>query len=122
MKIVQGNQGGLIFRANESNGTYYYFHISSTDQYALDIYNTDIYQRTLLSGVSPAILTGKTNMISVVAIGSAFTLFINKQALPTVQDNQFDPGTYSQGAIGVVAQTTGNFTDVSFSNLIVWQK
>lgn len=125
MKIMQGNQGGIVFRANEGNGTYYYFHISSTGLFALDVYNSDIYQRTLQNGFSSAILTGsgQTNVIGIVAIGSSFTFLVNKQALITnAQDTQFDPGTYSQGEIGVVAQTTGNFTNVSFSNLVVWQR
>lgn len=39
MQFIQGNVGGMIFRANDTNGNYYYFHINSNGTYGLDIYS-----------------------------------------------------------------------------------
>lgn len=59
---------------------------------------------------------GDSNILTVVARGSELYLFVNKQLVTEVSDN-----TYTFGQIGVFALDQGNITEVSFSNVQVWQ-
>ena len=121
MTIITGDQGGILFRGNETNGTFYYFYINVDGSYGLDIFNQDSYQTTLKDGISTAILTGhqQTNVLTVEATGFTFKLFVNKAPLAIVTDTQ---SNFSHGAIGVVAQSKGNPTDVAFTNAQAWQQ
>ena len=119
MIIVKGDQGGIAFRANTNKGTFYYFHISTSGSYALETYSN--YNPTkpqpLIQGKDPAIKTGlnQTNLIAVVANGNSLVLYVNKQQIASVND-----GTYSNGQIGVIAESTQNPTEVVFTNAEVW--
>jgi eukaryotic-like serine/threonine-protein kinase len=112
MQFIQGNVGGIIFRANSTDGTFYYFHISRNGTYGLDIYSGDLPIRTLSQGPFPAILTGpgQTNILGVRANGSRIDLFVNDQFIATVYDS-----TYASGQIGVVADAINEPTEVAFS-------
>ncbi len=119
MTILKGDRGGIAFRANKANGAFYYFHISVSGSFALDIYNNNFYMHTIATGFSPAINTGlnQANLITVVAVDNMLNLYINMQKVASVSDT-----TYNSGQIGVVAENTGDPTDVVFSNAKVWTK
>ncbi len=72
---------------------------------------------TIANGPSSAIKTGlnQTNVLAVVAKGSTIELFVNRQMIASVPDT-----TYIQGQIGIIAENTGNDTEVAFSNAKVW--
>lgn len=117
MKIIKGNQGGIAFRANATTGSFYYFHINTHGEYALEVYTSYNSTKLITKNTSSAIKTGlnQTNLITVAASGNIFTLFINMEQIISVSDN-----TFSQGQIGVVAENTGDNTAIVFSNLKVW--
>ncbi len=118
MTIVKGDQGGIAFRGDASKGTFYYFHISTSGTYALEIYtNYNPAPQPLIQGKNPAIKTGlnQTNLLAVLANGNSLVLYVNKQQIASVND-----GTYSQGQIGVIAESVQNPTDVVFTTAEVW--
>jgi len=119
MTIVKGDQGGIIFRANKDNGSFYYFHINVNRSFALDIYNNNFFMQAITSGSSYAINTGlnQANLITVVAIDNMLNLYVNMRKVASVSDT-----TYDSGQIGVVAENTGDPTEVAFSNTRVWTK
>jgi len=117
MSIAQGDQGGIAFRADSSNKSFYYFHINRNGTYALEIYNNNLSTRIISQGSSSAINTGlnQTNLIAVIAKGNNLAFYVNRQYVTSVTDS-----TYSQGQIGVVAENTGNPSAVVFSDAKVW--
>lgn len=118
LHIVDGDQGGILFRGNSNNGAFYYFHIDTNGNYGHDIYQNNIQSGTLISGSSPYITTGygKDNLLAVQATGNTFTLYVNKHLLKTVTDSS---NTFSQGQIGVVAASVTQVTDVVFTEVIL---
>jgi hypothetical protein len=118
MTILKGDRGGICFRANANNGSFYYFYISSTGTYNLQTYNNYILTGTLSDGSSTAIKTGlnQPNLIAVVANGTKPDLYVNMQHIAAVDDS-----TFIHGQVGVVAEDIKNPTDIVFSNAKVWK-
>ena len=118
MQIIQGTEGGIIFRANYTDGTFYYFHINRNDTYGLDIYSGNLPTKTLIQGSTSAILTdiGQTDRVGVVANGNKIDLYVNMQYITTVYDS-----TYTSGKIGVVADAIDAPTEVAFSDAKVYK-
>lgn len=120
MTITQGDEGGVIFRADPANSKFYLFRISQNGAYDLFLYvdNQGSHAKNLLSSSSTLIKTGQnqTNTITVVARGSNIYFFINSQYLDSVSNDMF-----SSGKIGVFGESNTNSTDVAFSNAQVWQ-
>lgn len=114
MTISQGNEGGMAFRINESQGAYYIFWLNVNGGYTLSLSKNNSLLQTLKSGINFTIQ--RTNVIAVTAIGNTITLYINGQNTDSVNDS-----TYSQGEIGVAALSEGRPTVVTFSNARVWQ-
>jgi hypothetical protein len=119
MTITYGDAGGIVFRVDETRGTYYLFRIGSDGSYGLDIYDNNNNVSTLRSGPSSTINTGldQSILVAVVANGSNIDLYMNDKKIDNVSD-----GTYSQGEIGVAAVSFGNPTPTVavFSNAKVW--
>lgn len=124
MTVLQGDGGGIVFRADAVNFKFYRFLINQSGSYALyrnkDNISGDATTLTagsLTVGSSPSIHTGlnQPNLIAVVANGSNITLYVNHRQIAQVSD-----GTYSQGQIGVFAEDEGQQTEVVFSNAKVW--
>lgn len=113
LDITQGDQGGILFRYDQTTNSFYYFHIDTSGKYGLDLYQNDILTRTLASGISSTIETspGSVNLLAVQANGSALTLFVNRFPVNNTINN-----VISQGQIGVMAFAIKNPTNVSFSN------
>ncbi len=117
MTIVRGDAGGIVFRVDDGKGSDYLFRIGIDGSYTLDIYNNNNLNSTLKRGTSTAINTGlnQSNLLAVVANGSNIDLYVNNQHVDSVSDS-----TFSQGEIGVAASSTGNPTEVVFTNAKVW--
>jgi hypothetical protein len=119
MTIVNGDQGGTEFRLDDQTGNYYFFWISSTGTYGLEIWKNDTLLSTLSSGSSAAIHSGlnQPNTVAVVAKGSTFKLYVNNQLIDTVTDKV---NSYGHGRITLDASSTSSDTEVHFSNIKVW--
>ncbi|HJT56646.1 MAG TPA: DnaJ C-terminal domain-containing protein [Ktedonobacteraceae bacterium] len=118
MVITQGDQGGVVFRANNASSIFYLFRISQNGAYDLYVYvdSQGSHASRLLSGSSGIILTGnQANTITVIADGSNLYFYINQQYIDGTTDTHF-----SSGQIGFFGESDTNPTDVAFSNLKVW--
>lgn len=118
LKIVAGDCGAIIFRANLAIYHYYYFRICQNGTYQLLLYtNNGLPTKTFASGFSPVINSGldQSNVIAVVANNNFIAVYVNHQFVSGVTD-----GSYSEGQIGVVADNDHNPTVVLFSNVKVW--
>ena len=119
MTIVSGDSGGIIFRANQTNSTFYYFRVGQDGSYDVRAYvDPQISDsKQLANGSSSAIRTGtnQANIIAVVARGSSFEFYVNRQLVTTANDS-----TFSQGQIGVVAYNQGGLATAVYSNARVW--
>ena len=114
--VDQGDQGGIIFRANNAKSQYYLFRVGTDGSYTLERYaNNQV--TTLSSGFSIAIATGtgQSNTLAVIANKSRISLFANATYIASVNDS-----TLTAGQIGVVALDFTLPTDVEFSNAQVW--
>ncbi len=118
--IFQGDEGGIIFRDDESLGRFYYFHIDTNGNYGLDSFNfADSAKGTPLKQGSSSTIhsgTGTPNLLTVVVNGNRIDLYINQQYVDSAIDS-----SYSGGEIGVAATDNGNPTDVAFSDVRVWK-
>ncbi|GAC1392727.1 MAG: hypothetical protein NVSMB38_17290 [Ktedonobacteraceae bacterium] len=122
MTIIQGQAGGIIFRADETNSLkFYLFRVGQDGSYVLLKYIDELgeHARTLARG-STSLFTrglGQPNLVAVIAYDNKFYFYINKQFCASAEDD-----TYSTGQIGVVAYT-GNQkqVEVVFSNAQVWK-
>ena len=122
MTILQGDFGGIFFRANGANSKYYYFRVGKDGAYDLTVSHDTIstHDQLLKSGVAPSIITtglNKPNLIAVLAKGSDLYLYVNQKFLAQVHDS-----TLQSGQIGVFG---GDFAsrsaDVAFTNAKVWK-
>jgi hypothetical protein len=121
MTIINGDYGGIIFRANSTNSHYYYFRIGKDGAYDLTVSTNNTFSgdRLLKSGNSPSIIkTGlnQPNLVAIVAKGGDLYLFVNQKFLDKASDN-----TYKSGQIGVFGgDFASNSADVAFSHAKVW--
>jgi flagellar basal body-associated protein FliL len=117
MKILRGDGGGLVFRAHDKSGDYYYFGIGQTGAYNLYRFSSKEDRQELQSGSSSSIKTGlnQVNLLSIVARGAQIAVFVNKQPIAEINDS-----TYQKGQIGLAADEDNNTTDVAYTNAQVW--
>ncbi len=119
MQIIQGDCGGIMFRADPTLTRFYYLRFCQDGSYTLYLYvdNLNADATILASGNSLAINTGLSalNTIAAIANGSQISLYANKTLIATASDS-----TYVDGHIGFAAQSEGNATEVAFSNMLVW--
>jgi hypothetical protein len=119
MTIVSGYSGGIIFRANQANSTFYYFRAGQDGSYDLRVYVDKLidHSHLLVSGSSPAIHAGynQPNLIAVAARGSLLELYANQQPIITINDSN-----YSHGQIGIVAYNQGGLATAVYRNARVW--
>ena len=119
MTIIKGDAGGLVFRLNfgASSLNSYLFLIDRLGGYLLVAFQSNNNAKQLARGVSPAVNMGlnQSNLLTVIARGSNFYLYVNKQYITSTRDN-----TFSSGVVGLFA-SGANATDVVFSNAQVWR-
>lgn len=118
VKILKGDCGGLIFRADSNNGKLYLFEVCQDGSYNLYLYRDLNGNSNVLANGSPSAITrglNQSNVLAVMAQGNTLVLYVNKQRITSVSDS-----TYSQGKIALVADAFNNLTEVVFSNAKVW--
>jgi hypothetical protein len=120
MTIKQGDEGGLLFRADPTNSKFYLFRITQSGAYDLFVYidNQGTHAKNLLSNSTSLFKQGlnQPNTITVVARGGSMYFYINGQYIDGVSNT-----TLSSGKIGVFSESNTNPTDVAFSKARVWQ-
>lgn len=120
MTIIQGDEGGILFRANPNNSTYYLFRIDTNGAYDLFVYSSNQASsaKRLLSGTAQGFKTGlnQSNTLALVARGSNLYFYANGQYIDSASDN-----TFTSGKIGVFGEDATNPTDAAFTNAQVWQ-
>ena len=120
MTITQGDEGGILFRANPNNSTYYLFRIDTNGAYDLFVYSSSQASsaKSLLNGVTQSFKTGlnQNNTLTLVAQGNNLYFYANNRFIDSVSD-----GTFTSGKIGVFGEDATNPTDVAFTNAQVWQ-
>ncbi len=122
--ISQGSATGIVFRTDPFARAEYLFGVGTTGTYALLTVTTDstgkASSKVLSAGLSQAIHTGanQSNLLTVIARGSAIDLYANQQYLTSVTDN-----TATGGVLGVFGENTqaGGVVDVLFTSIKVWQ-
>src|SRR6266567_6951842 len=117
MAIIRGDYGGMYFRANSSGMDYYTFTVYQSGRYTFDVYQNNSYLKTVSDAASPAFKTGlnQANLITIVARGSNFYVYMNGQFVTHVSDT-----SYSGGQTGLLAGDYTHPTEVAFSNLKIW--
>jgi hypothetical protein len=118
MQCLQGQSGGLVFRASELQH-FYYFYINTNGSYALWL-NTGVgaQGKLLIRGTSVFISRRDhgLNILAVVADGTMLKLYANYNLLTTVQD-----ATYSGGKIGTAVGAPDRLTtECLFNEARVW--
>lgn len=119
MTILSGDFGGFIFRSNPNSSKFYLlqFNVDGTYEMYGYVSNNGNDARSLLSGNTPAMKgLNQPNLITLIARGSQFTIFVNQQYADTVSD-----GLYKGGQIGLIAYYKSSPTEVAFSNLQIWK-
>lgn len=118
MTIIKGDEGGIIFRGNNSSSKFYSFGVSRDGLFSLLVTRSNTSNTPLILGPNAAIKTklGQANLLTVIARGSNIYLYVNKQYVDSVHDT-----TYNAGEIGVYASDNKNPTDVAFNNVQVWK-
>ena len=118
VRIVKGDCGGMVFRADLNTGKLYLFEVCTDGSYNLYDYRNSSGDSSLLANASsPAIKSGlnQANVLAVTAQGSTLTIYVNRQKITSVTNS-----AYSQGQVGLVADSNNNPTGVVFSNARLW--
>ena len=115
MKVISGDDAGIIFRAPD-NSSGYVFTLQNKSLYTLGVSNsTSAY--LLLFKRSAAIHPDQPNLLTAMVIGTKISIFINKQYVASIDDNQFP-----SGAIGFLAvDMLHTNLDIAFNNVQVWK-
>ncbi len=120
MTITQGDEGGILFRANPNNSTYYLFRIDTNGAYDLFVYSSNQASsaKRLLNGTAQGFKTGlnQPNTLALVAQGTNLYFYANGQYIDSASDS-----TFTSGKIGVFGEDATNPTNVAFTNAQVWQ-
>lgn len=118
MLIQQGDEGGIIFRADSVNDKFYLFQIDVNGNYSLYQYtnNQGGNAHRLISGTTSLMNgTGQTIQITLIAQNSNLSFYLNQHYLDSASD-----GSYTSGKLGVFGESVTHPTDVAFTNAKVW--
>src|SRR6266567_6555671 len=119
MKIIKGNAGGIVFRADTVNSKYYLLRVGEEGLYVFSQYvdNVGAHAKILSRSFCLACHLGlnQTNVIAVAAEGHSITLFVNNQQIASIKDSSYD-----RGQIGVLAYPYSDLTEVVYTNAKVW--
>jgi hypothetical protein len=120
MSVISGHSGGLFMRA-DTNGSGYYFRISTDGTYwGKSVQNKQNAEdfTSLFAGHTAAVKTGNNqfNQITVIAQGSELVMYVNQQFIAQISDD-----TYKSGQIGVYADSDASGSEIVFRNVQVWK-
>ncbi|MBE3561244.1 MAG: protein kinase [Ktedonobacteraceae bacterium] len=120
MTVVKGDCGGMEFRA-DSGGKAYLYVVCQDRTYGLWKYvdtsgqKASLFQTPSIDNSSIRAGLNQLNKIAVVVKGSNIKLFVNNQQIAEVQDP-----SYSTGALGLLAWSDRQPTDVVYSDAKIW--
>jgi hypothetical protein len=117
--ILAGDAGGIVFRALSATGTRLRWGVYADGHYDV-AFATGQFQNSLIAkGNSPYLNSGngQSNVLTIIARGSAVYLYANGQVVTTLN---MPPDAPAAGEIGVFAYDLSNPTEVAFSDLRVW--
>jgi hypothetical protein len=123
-RLSRGQVYGLVFRLNPVAQQFYVLEINTNGSYRfVEATGTDPSNWLTLVDwtTSNAILPGlhKTNALLVIASGSAFRFYVNKQLILSKYTNS----AYTSGLIGfLVGGDSADGTEAVFNNIAVFQK
>lgn len=117
MKLLVGNGGGLVFRADTVGGNFYYFHVFPDGRYIIRIQQNHETGPELSAGTISSFSAGpgQNNTLMVIAQGSELYFYVNQWFLTKAQDS-----TYSNGYLGVMADDSDTPADVVYTNARIW--
>lgn len=119
MTLIRGDQAGIVFRADDTNGSLYYFIIGADGTYDFDIIQNHNFVKTVVDGkslaISPTSIQANFITVGVVAQQDHFDFYVNQKPIAHAMDK-----TFSAGQVGVVAFDSTNPTEAAFSDLKVW--
>lgn len=122
MNIISGNNGGIIFRSNQKEDSFYAFSITTSGSYFLikSSPSSDVQTYTTLSsGQSSEIRHGinQLNVLTVITHGATFSFYVNTHYVGRASDE-----SYTSGMVGVFTNAGNeNVTEeVAFTNFKVW--
>ena len=119
VRILQGDVGGLLFRANFQKTQTYEFIVDTNGCYQFLVVTSPGSGKSLAQACKPDTISqgpNNNNLMAVIASGSTFQLYINRQLLTTIHDS-----TFNHGSIGVGAISLGSPTNAAFNNAKVWK-
>ena len=120
MRIIKGDAGGIIFRADAAIARFYVFRVGQDGTYDIYYYPDGTGKKTqkLAEGYSDLIVNGtdKENQLTVLARGRTIFLYINGKYLVGMEHK----GPAS-GLIGVIADSSLRPTEVEYSQVRVWK-
>jgi len=119
MTILEGEAGGMLFRANNQAAKFYLLAINADQSYGLYAYsgNTGSNATTIFAGSSFAIKgLNQPNLVTLIAQGNQLTLFVNKRYVDSAAD-----GTYKAGLIALVANSHNQPTEIAYTDAQVWK-
>jgi hypothetical protein len=117
LTLLKGAAAGIIFRFNLFSQRSYLFTIGVDGSYALSKVESN-GAFILAAGSSSSIHMGfgQSNLLTVIAQGNTFFLYVNKQFVGSGRDSDV-----ASGYLGVFAGSQpGNPGDAAFSNAMVW--
>jgi hypothetical protein len=117
IRILKGDEGGIVFRANSNQSTGYLILIGQDGNYTIYAARDATHIGALAGDRNAAINTGlnRANLITIIARNSTLSLYINKQFVTAINDT-----TFNSGEIGVAGADLTNPTVAAFSNAQVW--
>ncbi len=112
--------GGIVFRADTANNTYYIFSIARDGSYSLSHNdgNSGSVPMTLLEKCCTSVILGgegQANVLAVAVVRNIITLYVNHQELGHVQDSK-----YAVGFTGTTAISINKPTDIAYNNMKIW--
>lgn len=117
MTIVNGNFGGLVFRADPSTGREYLFTINAYGAYSFYIYtgNQASQSSTILNSTTEYMDSSGSTEITLVVQESTFSFYLNGHFVDSTTNTAL-----TSGLIGLVADNHNQPTEVTFSNTKIW--
>ncbi|GHO64299.1 hypothetical protein KSC_031910 [Ktedonobacter sp. SOSP1-52] len=117
MSILSGYAGGIVLRINTLDPSYYAFFIGQDGSYKLMKRDGDHSSYIEQNAYDSSSKTGynQKNIVTVIAQDNQLYFYANGQVLTNVTDS-----SYTKGALGLSAFEQGLITEVSFSNLKIW--
>jgi hypothetical protein len=116
MQNFIGYAGGLVFRGNEDQESYYLFRVFYDGSFGFYSYNKTDHMKKIITGEVDNFSTSKPIRLGVTAQGNSFKFFADGKQIGNATDS-----TFSHGQVGVVVSNDTLITAAYFSNAKVWQ-